>query len=159
MDYAGVDHALLHTNPMLGRDTTFLAECVQHYPDRLHSMAPVDEWRIIDETDQVVAELQQAIGERGLHAIKFNTRPAYQRSPQAWDDGPYRLFWQAATALHVPIFHLGHRPGQRSRRDLRPRKYPGLSRRATDPNQLDAALPRHRLQPDTRLSLAGFPKR
>ena len=52
MDYAGVDHALLHTNPMLGRDTTFLAECVQHYPDRLHSMAPVDEWRIIDETDE-----------------------------------------------------------------------------------------------------------
>ena len=112
MDYAGVDHALLHTNPMLGRDTTFLAECVQHYPDRLHSMAPVDEWRIIDETDQVVAELQQAIVERGLHAIKFNTRPAYQRSPQAWDDGPYRLFWQAATALHVPIFFtLGTGPG------------------------------------------------
>ena len=51
MDYAGVDHALLHTDPMLGRDTTFLAECVQHYPDRLHSMAPVDEGRIIEETD------------------------------------------------------------------------------------------------------------
>ena len=112
MDYAGVDLALLHTNPMLGRDTAFLAECVKLYPDRLRSMAPVDEWRIIDDTDQVIAELQQAVSERGLHAIKFNTRPTYQRSSQPWHDGPYRPFWQAVTALGVPIFFtLGTGPG------------------------------------------------
>lgn len=112
MDYCGVDRALLHTNPMLGRDTAFFAECVQHYPDRLRSMAPVDEWRIIDETDTVIAELQEAITDRGLHAIKFNTRPAYQRSPEPWHDGAYRPFWQAATALNVPIFFtLGTGPG------------------------------------------------
>ena len=112
MDYCGVDLALIHTNPMLGRDTAFLAECVKAYPDRLRSMAPVDEWRILDETDAVVAELHEAIVDRGLHAIKFNTRPAYKRSTQAWDDGPYRPFWEAATALGVPIFFtMGTGPG------------------------------------------------
>jgi len=29
MDYAGVDVALIHTNPMLGRDSAYLAECVR----------------------------------------------------------------------------------------------------------------------------------
>jgi len=112
MDYCGVDMALIHTNPMLGRDTAFLAECVQLYPDRLRSMAPVDEWRIIDETDAVISELTQAVAERGLHAIKFNTRPAYKRSTKPWDDGPYRPFWEAATTLGVPIFFtLGTGPG------------------------------------------------
>src|SRR5262249_60513321 len=51
MDYAGVDCALIHTDPMLGRDAAYLAECVRLYPDRLRSMAPVDEWRIQDASD------------------------------------------------------------------------------------------------------------
>ena len=34
MDYAGVDVALLHTDPMLVRDSGYMAECVALYPDR-----------------------------------------------------------------------------------------------------------------------------
>ena len=49
MDYAGVDVALLHTDPMLGRDPAYQASCVQLYPDRLRAMTPVDEWRILAE--------------------------------------------------------------------------------------------------------------
>jgi predicted TIM-barrel fold metal-dependent hydrolase len=104
MDYAGVDAALLHTNPMLGRDSAYLAECIRMYPDRLCAMAPVDEWRIISETDAVIGEVESAIGERGLHAVKFNTRPAFSQSLAPWDDGPYRPFWEAVTALGVPVF-------------------------------------------------------
>ena len=112
MDYAGVDVALIHTNPMLGRDSAFLAECVGLYPDRLRAMAPVDEWRIISETDAVIHEVESAIGARGLHAVKFNTRPAFSQSPVPWDDGPYRPFWEAVTALGVPVFFtLGAGPG------------------------------------------------
>ena len=54
MDYAGVDMALIHTDPMLVRDTSYLAECVALYPDRLRAMAPVEEWRLLDETDAVI---------------------------------------------------------------------------------------------------------
>lgn len=112
MDYAGVDVALLHTNPMLGRDPAFLADCIRQYPDRLRSMAPVDEWRITAEPDAVISELDAAINVHGLHAIKFNTRPAYATSTTPWDDGPYRPFWEAATQLGVPIFFtLGAGPG------------------------------------------------
>ena len=104
MDYAGVDVALLHTNPFLSRDAAYQAECVRLYPDRLRSMAPVDEWRIIDEPDAVVEELRAAVAGHRLHAIKFNARLAYLDGAQPWDDGPYRPFWEAAVALGVPIF-------------------------------------------------------
>jgi predicted TIM-barrel fold metal-dependent hydrolase len=119
MDYAGVDVALLHTDPMLGRESAFQAECVQLYPDRLRSMAPVDEWRIKNETDTVIEELKTAITQYKLNAIKFIPSLSYLNSSDPWDDGPYRPFWEAATALNVPIFFtLGTGPkkglGERS---------------------------------------------
>ena len=110
MDYADVDMALLHTNPMLGRDSAYQAECVQRFPDRLRSMTHVDEWRIRDETDPVIDEVTTAITVHGLHAIKFNPL-TYTVSPDPWDDGVYRPFWEAVTSLNVPIFFtLGSGP-------------------------------------------------
>lgn len=103
MDYAGINATLLHTNPMLGRSSAYLAECVRRFPGRLYSMAPVDEWRIRDDTDAVIRELDTAISEHGLHAIKFNPY-CYMTSPEPWDDGPYRPFWEAAVGLGVPVF-------------------------------------------------------
>ena len=111
MDYAGVDLALLHTNPMLGRSSAYQAERVRRFPRRLRSMAPVDEWRIRDETDTVIRELEASITKYGLHAIKFNP-DGYKVSSEPWDDGFYRPFWKAAVALDVPIFFtLGTGPG------------------------------------------------
>ena len=110
MDHAGVDIALLHTSPMLGRDNSFQAECLRRFPDRLRSMAQVDEWRILSEPDAVIQELTAAIEKDGLHAIKFDPT-YYMASADPWDDGVYRRFWQAATALDVPVFfNLGEGP-------------------------------------------------
>ena len=110
MDYAGIHATLLHTNPMLGRSSAYLAECVRRFPGRIYSMAPVDEWRIRDDTDAVIRELAAAVTEHGLHAIKFNPY-GYSVSPEPWDDGFYRPFWEAATSLDVPIFFsLGSGP-------------------------------------------------
>ena len=64
------------------------------------------------DTDAVISEVTTAIQTHGLHAIKFNTRPAYSQSPEPWDDGNYRPFWQAVSTLNVPIFFtLGAGPG------------------------------------------------
>ena len=52
MDYASVDWALLHVDATLSRDVTYLADCIRAYPDRLRSMAPVDEWRIATEPEK-----------------------------------------------------------------------------------------------------------
>ena len=104
MDYAGVDVALLHTDPMLGRGSEFQAECVRRYPGRLCSMAPVEEWRLPGETDAVIAELETAIGVHGLHAIKIIPPHFYLHTERPWDDAVYRPFWDAATALGVPLF-------------------------------------------------------
>ena len=113
MDYAGVDVALLHTDPMIGRDSCYLKECVRLYPDRIRSMAPVDEWRIGLETGAVIRELETAISELGLHAIKFMPPLAYLRGEDPWDDGPFRPFWEAATSLGVPVFFtLGTGPSE-----------------------------------------------
>ena len=113
MDYAEVDVTLLHTDPMLGRDSAFQGECVQLYPDRLRSMAPVDEWRIIGEMDAVTGELVEAIETHGLHAIKFIPPLAYLADPEPWDVGSYRPFWEVAASLGVPVFFtLGSGPGE-----------------------------------------------
>jgi predicted TIM-barrel fold metal-dependent hydrolase len=115
MDYAGVDVALIHTDPMLVRGSDYLSECVKLFPDRFVSMAPVDEWRIRDEPDAVIAELTTAIKTHGLHAIKINPF-TYMVSDEPWDDGFCRPFWEAATSLGVPIFFtLGSGPGYRER--------------------------------------------
>ena len=111
MDYAGVDAALIHTDPMLGRDVEYLSECVRLYPDRLRAMAPVDEWRLTSELDAVVKDLTYAIEVKGLHAIKFIPPLAYINGDMPWDDGPYRPFWEAAVGLGVPVFFtLGSGP-------------------------------------------------
>ena len=116
MDYADVDVALLHTDPMLGRGTeyaAFLGECVQRFPSRLRSMAPVDEYRIAVEPDAVIEQLDEAIHEHGLHALKFCSSLAYMAGDESWDDGSYRPFWEAVTALRIPVFFtLGTGPSE-----------------------------------------------
>ena len=77
MDYAGVDKVLLHVDAMLGRGAAFQAEAVAADPERICSMAPVDEWRLAGELDAVIAETAAAVEEHGLHAIKFNPPHAY----------------------------------------------------------------------------------
>ena len=110
MDYAGVDVALVHTDPMLVRDSSYLAESVALYPDRLRAMAPVEEWRLLDDTDAVIDEVTRAIREHGLHAIKFNPF-GYTVRDEPWDGGSYAPFWDAVTELGVPVFFtLGSGP-------------------------------------------------
>jgi predicted TIM-barrel fold metal-dependent hydrolase len=118
MDYAGVDAALLHVDRALGLDVPYLADCVRRYPGRLYSMAPVDEAAIGRDTDRVLRELDAAIRVHGLHAIKFIPEYAYRAGSGAWDDGPFRPFWELATSLGVPVFFtLGAAPGSTDERD------------------------------------------
>ena len=124
MHHAGVDAVLLHTDPALVRDSSYLGEIVESFPGRIFSMAPVDEWRIIAETDAVIAETVGAVEKEGLHAVKFIPPMCYLAGDRAWDDGPYRPFWEAVVDLGVPIFFtLGAGPGdleggRRGRREV-----------------------------------------
>ncbi len=154
MDYAGVDAALIHTNPMLGRDSAYLADCVSEYPDRLRAMAPIDEWRIASESDAVVHELTEAIERHGLHAIKFNVSGAALGSAEPWDDGPYRLFWRAAASMNVPVFFTFRTAAQATR------EVSAAEHRRRYVGQLDT-LGRWMLRyPDTDCCLThGFPYR
>jgi predicted TIM-barrel fold metal-dependent hydrolase len=112
MHYAGVDAALMHTDPMLVRDSSYLGEIVEAFPGRFYAMAPVDEWRIIAEPDAVISAAVRAIRKHRLHAIKFIPPLCYLTSDEAWDDGPYRPFWEAVVGLGVPIFFtMGSGPG------------------------------------------------
>ena len=104
MHYAGIDAALLHTDPMLVRDSSYLSEIVNTFPGRFYAMAPVDEWRIIGDTDEVITETVRAIKEHQLHAIKFIPPLCYLTSDEPWDDGPYRSFWEEVARLDVPVF-------------------------------------------------------
>ena len=74
----GVDAVLLHTDPSLVRDSSYLQEIVERFPGRMYAMAPVEEWRIIPETDAVIAETVRAIEEHGLHAVKVHPSAVLQ---------------------------------------------------------------------------------
>jgi len=118
MDYAGVDVALMHVDRALGLDVAYLADCVRRYPGRLYSMAPVDEAAILVDPEGVIRDLDDAIRVHGLHVIKFIPEYAYRAGGGAWDDGPFRSFWEAATSLGVPVaFTLGAAPGHADERE------------------------------------------
>ena len=103
MDYAGIDKALLHTNAMLGRSNEYQAECVQRYPDRILSMALLDERLIHTDVDAAIAGVTKAVHDLGLHAIKFGSA-GYTVSDEPWDRGLYEKFWEAVSTLGVPVF-------------------------------------------------------
>jgi predicted TIM-barrel fold metal-dependent hydrolase len=119
MDYAGIDWALMHVDMALDRDNDFFAECVRAYPNRLRSMAEVDEWRIATETDKVIREVGDAITVKGLNAIKIIPEYAYRIArSRSFDEPGWRPFWDAVTQLGVPIFFsLGSTPGVSNERD------------------------------------------
>ncbi len=103
MDHAGIDLALLHTNPSLGKSNQYQYDCIRQFPDRLLSMASVNEWLIVSNPDQVIESTVHAIEKLNLSAIKFNPT-VYISDNKPWDDGKYRSFWEVATKLGVPIF-------------------------------------------------------
>jgi len=113
MDHAGVDVALIHTDHCLAQSVADLGAWVARHPDRLRSMAPVDEWRIPAEPDAVIAELQHAVRVAGLHALKFIPPYAWDAGSPAWDGPAFDAFWAAVEELGIPVFFtLGGHPGQ-----------------------------------------------
>jgi predicted TIM-barrel fold metal-dependent hydrolase len=113
MDYAGIDWALMHVDNGLEKDPAFLGACVRAYPDRLRSMAPIDEWEIPVHPDKAIRQATEAIQVHGLHALKIIPEYAYRiAGSQSFDEPAWRPFWDAVTKLGVPIFFsLGSSPG------------------------------------------------
>ena len=103
MDYAGIDKVLLHTNSMLGRSNHYQAECVRLYPDRVLSMAQIDERRIHTDVDAVIRGVTESVSRLGLSALKFGSQ-GYIVSPEPWDRGTYAPFWDVVSTLGIPIF-------------------------------------------------------
>jgi predicted TIM-barrel fold metal-dependent hydrolase len=112
MDYAGIDWVLNHVDMSLDKGNDYFAAAVRAYPDRIRSMASIEEWRIASEPDAVAREAADAIG-MGLHAIKIMPEYAYKKSrDKGFDEPSWRPFWDAVTSLGVPLFFsLGRTPG------------------------------------------------
>ena len=149
MDYAGVDWALNHVDMALDKDNDFFAECVRAYPNRLRSMAVLDEWRIPTEPDAVLREITDAIKVKGLNAIKIIPEYGYRLSKSgSFDEPAWRPFWDGATQLGVPIFFsLGATPGFDDER-------------AGFINELNTLKAWSKRYPDTKVSVThGFPWR
>lgn len=112
MHYAGVDAALLHTNDMLVRDPSYYRDVVRAFPGRLFAMTPSREGLITTDTAAAIRDVEYGIRDCGLHAIKFHVNSWYNHTAEPWDDNDaIRPYWEAVTALDVPIFFTpGHGP-------------------------------------------------
>jgi len=149
MDYAGIDWALNHVDMALDKGNDFFAEAVRAYPNRIRSMAVLDEWRIPTEPDAVLREVTDAIQAKGLNAIKIIPEYGYRLSPShSFDDPAWRPFWDGASQLGVPIFFsLGATPGF-------------ADERAGFINELNTLKAWSARYPDTKVSVThGFPWR
>ena len=128
MDYAGVDWALLHVDAALSKDVEYLAACVRAYPDRLRSMAPVDEWRIESEPGRGHRR-GDATPSRSTASTRSRSSPSTPtccRARQGFDGPAWRPFWDAVTQpRRADLLHA-----RRAARLDRPAS--GLPRRALD---------------------------
>jgi predicted TIM-barrel fold metal-dependent hydrolase len=105
MDYVGVDWGLIHVDAALTKDIAYLAECVRRYPDRLRSMAPVEEALIPTHPGTAVARAREAIERHGLHALKVIPEYAYRTGLTTdFTDARWTPFWDGVRDLPVPVF-------------------------------------------------------
>lgn len=141
MDYAGIDWALMHVDEALEKDNEFMASCVRAYPDRLRSMAVVDEQWIPTDPDRAIREAAHAIEELGLHALKIIPEYAYRMTD----------FENLRRLVLATLLGRGHAVG---RSDLlhtrvgpwRCRRPPGFPRRTVDAAALVGAISPHKSQ-------------
>jgi predicted TIM-barrel fold metal-dependent hydrolase len=113
MDHAGIDWALIHVDATLTKDPAYLSSCVAAFPQRLRSMAPIDEWLIPTQPDTAINQAVAAVQRHGLHALKIIPAYAYQRTgSRSFGEPAWRPFWDAVAQLGVPVFFtLGASPG------------------------------------------------
>ena len=103
MDYVGVDMALLHTSPHLGRLNDYLADAAKRYPSRLMWLVSVPDAEIPRDPDAAIRQVDQYIKAGGA-SYQFFTKHYYELgNTEPWDDGAMRPFWEAVTAMKVPI--------------------------------------------------------
>jgi hypothetical protein len=107
MHHAGVDAALLHTDPSLVRDPAYYGEVVRRYPGRLYAMCPTDHPLLLRDPAAAAAAVAAGVGGQGLHGVKFHTNSWYGLTEEPWADGPTAApYWDAVTALPSapPVF-------------------------------------------------------
>lgn len=105
MDYAGVDWALLHRTPYLGLGNDLVADAVRAYPGRIQALAHVAEWKIAQDPDWAIAEVDRAIRDLGLNGLQLlPDHLALYGQSTAWDADGFTPLWDCFAALGVPLF-------------------------------------------------------
>ncbi len=105
MDYAGVDLALLHTSPYLGRVNDYLADAVARYPDRLRRLVALPEAEIARDTNAALAEVDRQIRAGGVVGYQFLSKHYYEGGhAESWDAGPMRGFWAGLADRSLPVY-------------------------------------------------------
>jgi len=154
MDRHGCTHAVLVQVIFHGWDNTYIADCVQRYPDRLRAHG------LIDPTDPDVADkLEFWMTEHGLHGMRFS--PIYYQNGRHGGDGwldaaeTHRL-WKTAERLGA-VFNFFIAPPQLSKLATMVRAHPGVPVIIDHFSQVD--LGADDPEPDFRrlLEMARFP--
>ena len=103
MDYVGVDMALLHTSPHLDRLNNYLADAAKRYPSRLMWLISLPDAEIPRDPDAAIRQVERYV-KAGGNGYQFFTKHYYELgNTEPWDDGAMRPFWEAVTALKVPM--------------------------------------------------------
>jgi predicted TIM-barrel fold metal-dependent hydrolase len=103
MARAGVDRAVLQNARLYGRLNTFFADAVARYPDRFIGLADVDE--PVAHTHAQIDELRRAVHDLRLRGVYYANRGLFTSGyAHALDDRLFDPFWEAVSALGIPVF-------------------------------------------------------
>ena len=117
MDYTGIDMALLHTSPQLGRLNDYLSDSVRQYPNRLRWLVNIPEAHIARDPDSAVTEAARWLADDGAVGYQFHARFYYASGhTEPWDAEPMRPFWDSIATPGSTVYFtlLGARPGSRN---------------------------------------------
>jgi len=149
MDRHGCSHAVLVQVIYHGWDNSYVADCVQRFPNRLKAHG------LIDPTDSKVAnELEFWVKEHGLHGMRFS--PIYYQNGQhggdSWLDAPEtHLLWRTAEKLGA-VFNFFISPKQLPKLTTMVKAHPEVKITIDHLSQIDLGMDDP--EPDLRLLLA-----
>jgi len=116
MDYVGVDMGVLHPAPIFGIVNDLNLDAVQRFPDRFIALFNIPERTVLDDQTAAIAEIERLVGSGVRCGVQFFSRWYHSTGiDEPWDGGAMKSYWDAVTALDVPVYFTLYNGGKHAR--------------------------------------------
>jgi predicted TIM-barrel fold metal-dependent hydrolase len=116
MDYIGVDMGVLHPAPIFGIVNDYNLDAVQRFPDRFIALFNIPEATVLNDQTAAIAKIERLVGSGVKSGVQFFSRWYHGTGiDEPWDGESMTPYWDAVTALDVPVYFTLYNGGKRAR--------------------------------------------